>query len=457
MSHYLRLGLVPLYLALCLMLGGASAAGYWANMVLQLLAIPLIFWALIVRRSTPMPAEGRSLLVLLCLALLLLGMHLLPLPPGVWSALPGREDIAEGFGLLRQPLPWLSLSLAPRQTLASALWLLPAIAVLLGIVKLGSFKGSWIAWALAAVTTLGVALGALQVTGGAAGGWHPYKITNVGVNTGFFANANHMATMMVATIPFLAALYLSSRGRKQTAQKASGTFVILVGAMGVIMVGIAINRSLAGLGLAVPVAMATLLMLRTRKKRLPRWALPALAAVAAGSVAIVFSAPFQRYVTVEEMRVSPESRQQFFSKTLSAARDYMPFGSGVGTFSDIYPHYEAAPDVSRVYVNHAHGDYFELALETGIPGLLLVLLFLLWWGRRAAQIWRAEDPDYFARAATIASATILVHSLVDYPLRTAAIAALFAACCAMMAQPRPRTRRSRSEEPIGKARHLSAD
>jgi hypothetical protein len=34
---------------------------------------------------------------------------------------------------------------------------------------------------------------------------------------------------------------------------------------------------------------------------------------------------------------------------------------------------------------------------------------------------------------------------------------LLAAFCALMADARPRTRRSRSEEPTNKARHLSAD
>jgi O-antigen ligase len=107
-------------------------------------------------------------------------------------------------------------------------------------------------------------------------------------------------------------------------------------------------------------------------------------------------------------------------------------------------------------MNHVHGDYIELALETGIPGLLVLALFLLWWARRCVLIWRAEEPDYFARAATIASAAILAHSAVDYPLRTAAISALFAMCCGLMAEPRAQTRRS-ERSATTRARHLSAD
>jgi hypothetical protein len=70
--------------------------------------------------------------------------------------------------------------------------------------------------------------------------------------------------------------------------------------------------------------------------------------------------------------------------------------------------------------------------------VLLVAAFLLWWGRRAVPIWRSAAVDRYALAGSIASAAILVHSLVDYPLRTAALSAIMAASLALMARPRPR-------------------
>jgi hypothetical protein len=96
-------------------------------------------------------------------------------------------------------------------------------------------------------------------------------------------------------------------------------------------------------------------------------------------------------------------------------------------------------------------------METGVPGMLLILLFLLWWASRVLAVWRADEPDHFARAATIASAVMLAHSLVEFPLRTAALSAAFAMCCALMAEARPRTRRRKSgESKPAEARHLSA-
>ena len=107
----------------------------------------------------------------------------------------------------------------------------------------------------------------------------------------------------------------------------------------------------------------------------------------------------------------------------------------------MYPQYEDPAAVNSTFVNHAHNDYLEIALETGIAGVLLVAAFLLWWSC-AVPIWRSAAVDRYALAGSIASAAILVHSLVDYPLRTAALSAIMAASLALMARPRPRSRKS---------------
>jgi O-antigen ligase len=455
-NHHLRIAIVPLYLTLCLFMGGASAAGYWANLFLQLTGLALIFWSLIVVRRTPMGTPARQLVAIVVLMLLVPVVQLIPLPPPIWTSLGGREMVVAGYKMLGQDLPWLPISLAPHKTLSSLLWLIPAVAVLLGTVKLGGFKASWIAWALAVVTILSVAVGAMQLAGGAQSPWYFYDITNHGVGVGFFSNANHEATLLVATVPFLAALYLSGTGKGRSTQHASGMLVILLGTLMVLVVGVAINGSLAGVGLAVPVVGASILMLLSRRRRLPGWLAGLLALLALACVYLPFSAPLGNNLTTTEAQESPYSRYTSFTKSIEAAKDYLPFGSGIGTFVDIYPRYEDVDAIERTYVNHVHNDYIELALETGIPGLLVLLFFLFWWVGRVFAVWRAEKPDYFARAATIASAAILAHSVVDYPLRTAAISALFAVCCALMADPRSRVRRT-DEGAVEKALHLSAD
>jgi hypothetical protein len=70
-----------------------------------------------------------------------------------------------------------------------------------------------------------------------------------------------------------------------------------------------------------------------------------------------------------------------------------------------------------------------------VAGIIVLALFLAWWARSAWRAWRAAEP--FARAAAVASGAILIHSLVDFPLRTAAIGGCFAMSLGLLLWRRP--------------------
>ena len=258
MSRLLRLGAIPSFLMLCIFLGG-STRGHWANMVLQLVAIALIAWAALIRRPAHMPKTGYMLILLTGLMLALILLQLVPLPPPVWTSLPGRDFVANGYALLGQPLPSLPVSLAPYQTISSALWLLPPLAVIAGILRLGAFRPSWLAGSLAIATFAAVLVGTLQVASGNpySSPWYFYKFTNFGLATGFFANSNHMATLLVVTIPFLVALFGPRSIQAKSAQVSASKSAILAGGLLVILLGLGLNGSLAGMGLGVPVVAAS--------------------------------------------------------------------------------------------------------------------------------------------------------------------------------------------------------
>jgi len=452
MRTSLRHAIVPGYLLLCLLLGGASAAGYWANLALQLLALPIIFAAMTARGRPATPAGVRQGDILLLLVLLLIALQLVPLPPFLWTHLPGRGAVAAGYALIGRPLPWLPLSLEPYATVSSALWLLPAVAVYLAATRLGGFRSGWTAWAIVGVTVAGVTLGALQV--GGSNGFYFYRITNFGKAVGFFANSNHMGMLMVTAVPFLAALFFDARRKGRSLRRTSAFAMMLAGALGIILVGLAINRSRAGIGLAVPVAAITLLALGSSSRR--RNALVGLgsAALMVAALGAIFLAPVNGDVAAAT-HATAGSRAFFLQTTMRAVHDVFPAGSGIGTFQPLYRTYEDPALTDRLYTNHAHDDYLELLLETGIPGMLLVLLFLGWFVARTMAVWRSDENDYFARAASVAAAAMLAHSLVDYPLRTAAMSAFFAFCIAVLAGARPYARPSRKREDGG-LRHVEA-
>lgn len=455
----LRHLVIPTFLIVCLLLGGASIpaeGGYRANLALQMLSIPLIAWALL-RQPGNLPVPARTLLWLAAALLVVALLQLVPLPPAIWTMLPGRARVAEGFAMMGQELPWLPLSLSPDSTIASMLWLLPALAILLGIVRLGAYRSSFLAWSLVAVTIASVMLSALQRTGGEANAFYFYATTNFGMGVGFFANSNHQATLLLCALPFTAALY-AGRKRSRSVKGSSGLAIVLGGAASIIAVGLILNGSLAGVGLGVGVALASALLLRFRKRQVPLWG-PLLAGLGLiGAATALFLAPNNLGPLGQGANESAASRQEIIGTTLATSGDYFPIGAGIGSFASVYRLQEDPATTTPQWVNHAHSDVAEIALETGVLGIALMALLLWWWGRRAFVIWlRDERPDHYARAATIASAAVIAHSFVDYPLRTAAISAVFAMCLALMAQPRPsaQARSSRDGDEDG-PRHLTA-
>jgi O-antigen ligase len=437
MRQAVRSLVIPAYVLLCIVLGG-SVQGVWGVAALQLLAIAIIGWSLLTRNAQPLSRSAKMLFVLAGLTVLTAILQLIPLPPGLWSALPGRAPIVEGYHLLGQNLPSLPISLAPYDTAATLLTLLPPLAVLTGMLVAGAYRANWLAIAILIGTFAAVLLGTLQVgsSGPTESPWYLYSYTNVGVATGFFANSNHMATLLMVSVPLLFALIADLRRQAKNPRAGSAVMLVAVAGILVLLVGIFLNGSLAVLLLGPAVALTSATMLLPQGMRL-RGPLTAVALVSIAAILAVYLTPLNDKFAASNA-TSFESRQTMWSTTIPAIKDHALLGSGVGSFAQVYPQYEDPAEVTSTFVNHAHNDYLEIALEAGIAGVLLVAAFLLWWGRRAVPIWRSAAVDRYALAGSIASAAILVHSLVDYPLRTAALSAIMAASLALMARPRPR-------------------
>lgn len=449
MRESARNAVAPLYLFLCLVLGG-SAQGVWQNMVLQLAGIAIIAWAAIGRSEEPLPKPAKSLLILALATLTVVAVQLIPLPPSVWDH-GSRRMIGDGYRLLGQPLPSLPISLAPAETLSALLCLIPPLAMFCAMVRLRAYHPSWIAAALLAGTLAGVVLGAAQVANpDPSSPWYLYPQVNWGSAVGFFANANHMADLLLLALPFVAAI--AAAGKHRNIQGYSALVSVLAGIGLVLIVGIALNRSLAGYGLALPVIAASLLIILPRGSRW-RGAVGVVAALAlVAAIGVLATTKIGGTRIGSNAVVSVQSRQDILRTTGKAIAANMPWGSGLGSFVRVYRLYESPDKVTSEYVIHAHNDYAEVVLELGVAGIVLLLLFLGWWVAAVAAVWRTGGAGPFSRAASIASATVLAHSLVDFPLRTAAIAACFAACCALLVDRRVPVRQDSND--LWPTRHL---
>jgi O-antigen ligase len=428
-----------LYLGACLLLGGASAAGAAANAFLQFAGLGLIV-ALLWQRDSTLPDGARGPLWI-GLALLLVGLlSLIPLPGGLGSSLPLRGQVAGAFELMGMKPPSLSASLAPSWTLISLLHLLPAAAMFLLVLRLPNEERRLLPTVLMAVAGVSVVLGAFQLMGGPSSPLRFYEVTNRTSPVGFFSNANHEATLLLCALPLIAVI-AGRMATRRSRSKRSGGAIISVSIAVFILAGIAISGSSAGYGLALPAAVASFLIYRrTVAGRIaPGW----WAALAVLALVFAFAGlrgPLGKEAFEADIAASqPSSRRVLAETTTGIIKDSFPIGTGLGTFSTVYRRYEDPGRVTRQFANHAHNDYLEAVLELGAAGLLLILGFLIWWGRRAYQAWTRDfEGAALARAGSVMIGIVLAHSIVDYPIRTAAIVAVFAMGCALMVPPAPR-------------------
>jgi O-antigen ligase len=306
-------------------------------------------------------------------------------------------------------------------------------------------------------------LGGMQLAGGTASGLRPYTVTNSDYPVGFFANVNHFATLLLCSIIFLgyvAAGFVTaarSRGQRNAAIAFGATAVTLL------LVGLATTGSMAGLMLVFPALFAAYLVYRRRvERRVLSWLYPAVfIAFTLSIVALGLAGTIPSQALAGEVGASRLSRTTIAAKTIEAIEQHFPVGSGLGTFADVYRPLEDRNGLDREYMNHAHNDYLEWALELGIAGVLLTALFLFWWSSRVLQLWRTTaDGVPLALAAGAAIGIILLHSLVEYPMRTSAIAVIFGMACAMLVPHSSRTspgREPKKDLPSDRPRHMVAD
>jgi O-antigen ligase len=203
-------------------------------------------------------------------------------------------------------------------------------------------------------------------------------------------------------------------------------------------------RSRAGLALTI-VALIGAFALGLADRRVSRGFTSNKILVGGTILGVILVVQYALYRILERFEVDPldDERLAFVPTTIEAAKSFLPLGSGLGTFVPAYAPFERPQDALFIaYVNRAHNDAAELFLEAGVFGVALIVLFVSWLFWRSIAVWRTAPPagarevDWsLARAATIIIALILAHSLVDYPLRTGAIAALMAFCCALLIEP----------------------
>jgi O-antigen ligase len=441
-------GATAVLLVTSLALGGGTKSGLPSDGVLQLAALPLLWVSL--ARWLEAPADRRPRWVLPFLGAIagLFVIQLIPLPPSLWTRLPGRELVADAFELLNRPLPWRALSVAPFSTSSGLLSLIPASALFLAIAALDRDERRRLVDMLLGFSLVSVLLGLTQIAQGPNSPLRLFTETNATDAVGFFANRNHFAALLYCAILFASARLLDAERSACSHPRLEirfASFILhLAGAttIVVLLAGEAMARSRAGIVLAAVAVFGSFALSYSRgQNRRGGSSRRSLFAATAVALAISLQFTFTRMLGRFDDGIAEDGRWIIARRTIAAAIDHSPLGVGLGAFVPVYASYERPQDtLINAYVNHAHNDFLEIWLESGLVAPLLVCVFVAWWSARSFALWRdtrakVHEIDPYARAATIIVALLLTHSFVDYPLRTSAMMAVLALACASMIEP----------------------
>jgi O-antigen ligase len=120
------------------------------------------------------------------------------------------------------------------------------------------------------------------------------------------------------------------------------------------------------------------------------------------------------------------SRGSLWRTSISAILDKPFTGSGVGTYRFAYPRYQ--PAHLQGYYTHAHNDYVEAGVETGLSGLLVILTGGFLYFRQVLNRWKTRHNPW-AKGLSIGALSgilsVAIHSAGDFVLRSYANGILF--------------------------------
>jgi O-antigen ligase len=425
-------GLLVLAVAL---FGGASRIDEPAQLPIRLAAIAALgasVWPLDFARLRA--HRGLVLFAVACCGLPL--MQLIPLPPVVWDRLPGHAAYAE-IAHATGTVGWRPLSLTPELTANALFALLVPTAAALAMLYLdrnerklavAAFVIVALASALLGLTQLAVADDRLRL----------YLNTSENAPVGLFANRNHQAALLACAFPLGAAVIpaggaararLVACGFLAPAGLVAGAVLLLTGSRMGVLLGI------GGIaGAAWTLRARGLLALPARRTAAVATVLGAGAIIGLVGAALAFDGELMQRLRYQD--VAADSRWATLPALLRTARAFFPTGAGLGSFASVYPQFEPNALLSTIYLNQAHNEPLQLVIEGGAPALILLLVFGWWWVRTATRIvrHRSSAPQRgLPRAAVVITALLMLSSLVDYPLRTPLLAALFAFGCVEMA------------------------
>lgn len=418
-----------------------AAPLYWASvlplprMFLELGAVFILlvlFWPKFAWDGERFPEAGaKTALALLTLYPLL---YLLPLPASLASLMPGagRDPYHQAAALLaEQRTGWSTLTVVPTSTEIYWLAFLPPLAAFLGTIALHEGRRIQLAYLAVGMAVFEALLGLMQY-GAPRDSLLCFGADICGSNArGTYYNYDHLAGLLEMLLPFSVGLIAASIGRsarvlryRQSWREQLGFWIswqghaaALLTAGGIAMLlGLIFTRSRSGIAIIMLGIVVCLIVFGRRLGAVNKASelIGTIVVVVLGLALDIGLAPILKRFSFEDPL--HDSRMTIYFHTLEGIGKFMPFGSGPGTFPEVFRQFQPAK-LGDHFVNHAHNDYLEWVFEGGLAGgallVLLIVVYLRQWlklaGGRHHHSFR-----YLQLGAGAGLLLLLLHGLVDF-------------------------------------------
>lgn len=413
-------------LVLVFITGGSSQQHGWGVMLAELMALGLMLFTLSQPTWRERITSARWPLAAACCIIAIPLLQLLPLPAWLWN-LPApraalRHDLASA-GVTHIAQRW---SLAPAATERDLFLLLPGLALFVATLALP--RDAWrhlLGW-LIGLIVFSVILALAQLQAPQDSLLNPFPQYAPAL-AGVFANRNHQACAVVMGLVLALAMLLHHRMQARYAPVSHATTTGCV-ALIVLLAGILPPiGSRAGVILAIIGTATTLFAYGTWSPQ-HLHSRPAARWLFAGVVTVLAIGTYGAFAWMQQDADIAGSRWQIAGATTRLAAASMPLGGGAGSFVRMFEQFTRGALMHQGYINAAHNDYLQWWYAGGVLAIAVMILaagVLLTALLRILKLPPESGLRHTGLAALLALLIPLLHSTVDYPLRTPALMSVF--------------------------------
>jgi len=381
-------------------------------------------------------------LLFLCLIVL----QVIPLPPSLIVRLSPARFVGPAAPGWPPPISWTTLSIYPHNTWLAWIKFLAYVSVftLSAYVFDSRRRKSALVKALIYLGVFEAAYGCLQYLTGWQKIFTYTKQYYVDEATGTFINHNHFAGFLELTLPFAMAyvfyffqIWMEGRRQYRSPSGPAGLgsagiqsllylFLVLI-----FLVALVFSRSRGGILAAAFTAFAVAVLAQFRARRrawLVGLCIFLLVAVAYG-LWIGLDPVLARFEQMGEAHYFQfEGRLSFWKDSMGLIREYPLTGVGLGNFGIAFQRFQTS--WVTYFVDHAHNDYVEFTVETGLVGAALFFLPVLYLLGKMIVNFLKDSRRY--RPAILlgcigSALAILLHSITDFNLQIPSNALVFSA------------------------------